>query len=676
MCFQLFNVAEVALDLPIQGTLTYKLPGWMLERVKPGCVVRVPLRKKQALGVVLQVYQVRQELQELKEVLELLDEEPLFSDVELRWYSWAARYYMHPLGRVLSTALRPMLPFLARARTGKEGDCLTGEEPCFAPPFALTSHQSKALEQIVPAVCQDRFEAFLLWGVTGSGKTEVYLRAAQAAMECGKQALVLVPEISLTHQLVREFKSRFGECVAVLHSRLSKGGRAAVWEGVRQGGFPLVLGARSAVFAPCRKLGLIIVDEEHDSAYKHEEGFRYNARDLALMRGKLSPCPVLLGSATPSMETYCNARQGRFRMLRLPERVGGGSLPKTQIVDLRRSFKAGGKRCVISPPLEEAMRQTLERGEQVLLFLNRRGFATFLLCPDCGHVFKCNNCEVVLVHHLSDAALRCHYCGWRIRALPVCPGCNGTNISDLGVGTEALELEVKERFPEARVVRMDRDTTARKHAQREMLASWRKGEADILIGTQMVAKGHHVPNVTLVGVILADTSLNLPDFRASERTFQLLLQVAGRAGRGERSGKVILQTYNPEHPAVIFSAGEDYESFAWRELALRREAGYPPFKHLALIRISGPREETTSQAASILKHTASTVCLQPGPVQWIGPSPAPISRIKGRSRWQLLLKSSSRKELHRSTALIMEEARKKLPQRVILSVDIDPQSFL
>lgn len=673
---QLLNLAEVALDLPIQGTLTYKLPGGLLEQVKPGCVVRVPLRKKKVLGIVLQVYRAQQGPQEFKEILELLDGEPLLSDVELQWYSWAARYYMHPLGKVLNTALRPMLSFLARSKTGREGRCLSGNEPSVGTPFPLTSHQSKALEEVLPAVRQGRFEAFLLWGVTGSGKTEVYLRAAEVAIECGKQIIALVPEISLTHQLVREFRSRFGDCVAVLHSRLSKGERAAMWKGVRQGGFPMVLGARSAIFAPCPKPGLIIVDEEHDPSYKHEEGFRYNARDLALVRGKFSQCPVLLGSATPSMESYVNARQGRFRMLRLPERVGGGSLPQTQIVDLRRSFKAGGKKFILSPPLEQAIKETLERGEQVLLFLNRRGFATFLLCPDCGHVFKCTNCEVTLVHHLSDGVLRCHYCGWRRPAFPVCPTCNGTNISDLGVGTEALEMEVRTKFPEAKVVRMDRDTTARKHAQREILRTWRKGEADVLIGTQMVAKGHHVPNVTLVGVILADTSLNLPDFRASERTFQLLLQVAGRAGRGDRAGRVILQTYNPEHPAVVFSVGEDYESFAWRELALRKEAGYPPFKHLALIRVSGPREDLTFQAASILKQTALKVCLQPGPVQWIGPSPAPISRLKGKSRWQLLLKAPSRKELHEITAQIMETAQKRLPPRVLLAVDIDPQSFL
>ncbi len=676
MCCGLFNLAEVAVDLPIHNTLTYKIPTELLGHVKPGCVVRVPLRSKQAMGVVIQVHQAQQLPSELKEVIELLHEEPIFTDLELQWYSWAARYYMHPLGRVLATALRPMLPGLARSKTGRKGTPEVAKGPALDPAFRLTIHQTEALEQIIPVVREGRFETFLLWGVTGSGKTEVYLRSAQAAVECGKQAMILVPEISLTHQLVREFRSRFGECIAVLHSRLSKGERAAMWMGVRQGSFPVVLGARSAVFAPCHKLGLIIVDEEHDPSYKHEEGFRYNARDLALVRGKLSHSPVLLGSATPSMEAYCNARQGRFHLLRLPQRVEGRPLPQAQVVDLRRRFRAGGKGNIISQPLEEAMRETLEKGEQVLLFLNRRGFATFLLCPDCGHVFNCANCAVALVHHLSDKALVCHYCGWRRPALPICPVCNNTNISDLGVGTEALELEVRRKFPGVRVVRMDRDTTTRKHAQQEILRTWRKGEADVLIGTQMVAKGHHVPNVTLVGVVLADTSLNLPDFRASERTFQLLLQVAGRAGRGDRAGRVILQTYNPEHPAVVFSMGEDYESFAWRELALRKEAGYPPFRYLALIRISGPREDTTSKAASVLKQAATEVCVKPGAVDWIGPSPAPISRLKGKCRWQLLLKAYSRVELHEAAARILERAKRKLPPRILLGVDIDPQSFL
>jgi primosomal protein N' (replication factor Y) len=322
------------------------------------------------------------------------------------------------------------------------------------------------------------------------------------------------------------------------------------------------------------------------------------------------------------------------------------------------------------------MAETLERGEQILLFLNRRGYATFLLCPDCGHVFQCPNCAVTLVHHRAQRALLCHYCGWEQPAAAMCPKCQGMEISELGLGTETLEVEVRERFPGARVLRMDRDTTSRKHAHAEILRSWRRGEADILIGTQMVAKGHHVPNVTLVGVVLADTSLNIPDFRASERTFQLLLQVAGRAGRGRRPGRVVVQTYHPRHPSILLAAAQDPSSFAAQEMALRKEAGYPPFRHLVLFRVSSPREEEALAGARFLGNLAHPICgKRPGMV-CLGPSPAPLGRLKGRFRWQLLLKGEARPDLHRVARHLLEATRSRLSSRIRLTVDVDPQSFL
>lgn len=671
------QLAEVALDIPIQGTLTYRIPPAIADMVRPGCVVEVPLRRRRARGVVLEVRCCPAAEGEFKDLLALLENEPIFTASELEWYTRAARYYLRPLGQVLATALNPVDALPRREGKTREGlQSSSREEGPHRSPPVLTKDQAQAVEEILPAIRSGRFQAFLLWGVTGSGKTEVYLRAAQAAVERGKQALVLVPEISLTHQLVREFRSRFGDKIAVLHSRLSKGERTQMWLAVHRGEVPLVLGARSAIFAPCHSLGLIIVDEEHDPSYKQEEGFRYNARDLALLRGKLCGLPVLLGSATPSLETYCNARLGKFRILSLPERLEGRPLPQTQIVDLRRQSKAKAKPRPISPHLQQAMAETLDRGEQVVLFLNRRGYATFLICLDCGHVFKCANCSVTLVHHLSEGTLRCHYCGWRQPTPALCPSCWGTRVSDLGMGTEALEEAVKESFPKARVLRMDKDTTTRRHAQAEMLRAWRRGEADVLIGTQMVAKGHHVPNVTLVGVIVADTSLNLPDFRASERTFQLLLQVAGRAGRGERPGRVVVQTYDPGHPAVIFSARKDFEAFASMELAQRKEAGYPPFGYLVLFRISSPREDWTVTWAGVLGDVARSLCRAVPTVQCLGPSPAPIWRLKGRFRWQLLLKGPSRAALHKLAAQVLDQASSKLPSKVRLTVDVDPQSFL
>ncbi len=550
------------------------------------------------------------------------------------------------------------------------------EERGEAPPL-LTSHQEGAMERIARAIQRETFQGLLLWGVTGSGKTEIYLRATELCLKKGRQAMVLVPEISLTHQLVREFRSRFGERIAVLHSRLSQGERCDMWREVHRSQLPIVLGARSALFAPCRDLGLIIVDEEHETSYKQEEGLRYHARDLALMRGKFSKAIVLLGSATPAVETFHNARKGKIAGLELPERVEGRPLPTVEIVDLRRQKAPEGGRGVLSRALQEAMEETLGKGEQTLLFLNRRGFATFLLCQDCGHVFQCPNCSVTLVHHRSEKALRCHYCGWGQPAPALCPACRGTGVTDLGMGTETIEEAVHERFPEARILRMDRDTTARKHAQKEILRAWRRGEADVLVGTQMVAKGHHVPNVTLVGVILADTSLNLPDFRAAERTFQLLLQVAGRAGRGDRPGRVIVQTFHPHHPAVLFSAAQDYRAFVANELPAREEAGYPPFRHLILFRMIGPGDEETAVAARLVGELARKICRRREGVDALGPSPAPLARIKGRYRWQLLLKGKTRGELHGAARQILELGRQGLLRsRVRLSVDVDPQSFL
>jgi primosomal protein N' (replication factor Y) len=551
------------------------------------------------------------------------------------------------------------------------------EEGAGPSPPLLTAHQTEAMDRIGRAMQREAFQGFLLWGVTASGKTEIYLRAAEVCLNKGRQAMVLVPEISLTHQLVRDFRSRFGEKIAVLHSRLSQGERCDVWREVHRWQLPIVLGARSALFAPCRDLGLIIVDEEHEAAYKQEEGLRYHARDLALMRGKFSKGVVLLGSATPAMETFHNARKGKIAALELPERVEGRPLPSVEIVDLRRQRTPRGGRGILSRALQQAMEEALGRGEQILLFLNRRGFATFLLCQDCGHVFQCPNCAVTLVHHRSERALRCHYCGWGQPAPALCPACQGMGVTDLGMGTETIEEAVRERFPGARVLRMDRDTTARKHAQREMLSAWRRGEADVLVGTQMVAKGHHVPNVTLVGVILADISLNLPDFRAAERTFQLLLQVAGRAGRGDRPGRVIIQTFHPRHPSVLFSAAQDYRAFVAQELQAREEAGYPPFRHLILFRLMGPGEEETASAARLVGEIARKICRKREGVACLGPSPAALARLKGRYRWQLLLKGKARGELHRAARQILELGRQGLSRsRVRLTVDVDPQSFL
>jgi primosomal protein N' (replication factor Y) len=655
-------------------TMTWQEKGW-LEITESSGWPHPGLRRIRSVGLSQAGRQVllQRELQGLRigsrqlEILHLLDRKGELSVVGVEGIIPGARGSLQGLekrGFVLIGYQEAQL----RA-SDAEGSAIS------CPPLP-TPHQKEAMTRIGETISQGAYRGFLLWGVTGSGKTEIYLQAAELCLDRGKQVLVLVPEISLTHQLVREFRSRFGGRIGILHSRLSRGERSEIWRAIHRSKISIVLGARSALFAPCHDLGLIIVDEEHDESYKQEEGFRYHARNLALMRGKLSDCVVLLGSATPSLETYYNAQKEKLACLRLPERVEGRPLPTVEVVDLRHRRKRRNGPGVFSSALQAAMEDTLEKEEQILLFLNRRGYATFLQCPDCGYVFQCRNCAVSLVYHRTEGALRCHYCGWHHPAPAVCPECRGMEVKDLGLGTETLEEAVRISFPGARVLRMDRDTTMRKHAHREILRAWRKGEADFLIGTQMIAKGHHVPNVTLVGVILADVSLNIPDFRASERTFQLMLQVAGRAGRGGRPGRVIIQTYNPHHPSIHFSVTQDYQSFARYELRAREAAGYPPFRHLVLFRVTGPDEDETATAARVVGDLAVLQCQKTRGLSCLGPSPAPILRLKGRYRWNILLKGYSRNDLHLVARKILHSLRSKLPSgRVRLTVDVDPHSF-
>jgi primosomal protein N' (replication factor Y) len=536
---------------------------------------------------------------------------------------------------------------------------------------ALTPAQQAAVDAL-RASRDEGFVAWLLHGVTGSGKTEVYLRAI-AAMPPGASALVLVPEISLTHQLVERVRARFGDAVAVLHSQLSVGERWDEWRRIARGAARIVVGARSAVFAPLRRLGLIIVDEEHDSSYKQGDGVHYHGRDVAVMRAKLAGCPIILGSATPSMESLANARGGRYRLLALPERVADRPLPPVRLVDLRAH--AAAQPPVLTPELAAALEANLAAGGQSLVFLNRRGFANFLQCRACGEPAMCPNCSVALTVHRRWGAARCHYCDHTIRPPAVCPECREAALIEWGVGTEQLETLLRQRFPGARVARMDRDTTRRKGSQQTLLGEWRAGRFDILIGTQMITKGHDVPGVTLVGVVLADAGLNFPDFRAAERTFQLLAQVAGRAGRGEKPGRVIVQTLQPEHYALQAAALHDYAAFAAAELAARRELGYPPFSRLILLRFegvdSGKVEALAGIAARTLRERAD------GRFGVLGPAPAAIERLRQRHRHHILLRGAQGAVLRQVVGAMLPELRaaaRASDTRVI--VDVDPQHML
>ena len=546
----------------------------------------------------------------------------------------------------------------------------SGEQVERDQPKELNRHQQAALQAVLQAADAAMFAPFLLHGITGSGKTEVYLQAIAHCLGLGKSALVLVPEISLTPQLVRRFRARFGDGIAVLHSALSDGERYDEWRRIRRGEASIVIGARSAIFAPLERIGIIVVDEEHEASFKQSDGLRYNARDLALVRGRDEGAVVLLGSATPLVTTIQAARDGRLTMLELPERVAGRPLPELLPITTRLTAESP-----LSPELLAELARNLERGEQSLLFLNRRGFATLLSCPSCGESLSCPNCSVSLTYHRGRGESRCHYCDYRVPAPGTCSACGELELKELGVGTERIEADLRAHFPEARIARMDSDTTGGKDGHNRILSRVAQGEIDILVGTQMIAKGHDFPGVTLVGVLQAEGSLYLPDFRAAERTFQVLSQVIGRAGRGELPGRVVLQAATPEHYAVARALEHDFDGFCTEELEFRQELGYPPFGHLAALLFSGTAEGATrdaaAQAARLLTQLKARLSLR---VEILGPAQAPLYRLRGRFRHQILVKAGQRADLRRLLAAYRRE--RTTATNVREALDIDPVDLL
>ncbi|MEW6112944.1 MAG: primosomal protein N' [Thermodesulfobacteriota bacterium] len=539
----------------------------------------------------------------------------------------------------------------------------------------LTADQQNAFRAIREAVGNGGFQPFLLFGVTGSGKTEVYLRAIQETLAQGKRALVLVPEIALTPQLARRFLRRLGGGVALFHSGLTRAQRLDEWRRIRSGQVNVVIGTRSAVFVPLEQLGLIVVDEEHDPSYKQEDSCPYNARDMAIARAKLDAACVVLGSATPSFETFVNAQRGKITRLDLPGRYHGGALPEVELVDLKAAVKANQKRAFLTPPLLKAISNALERQEQIVLFLNRRGFDTFAQCRSCGHVFKCPNCDISLAHHKRARDLRCHICGFSRAAPPLCPECAGSKLFFGGVGTQKVEEELTELFPAARIERLDRDAIRRRNALEQILDRFRKKEVDILTGTQMIVKGHDFPGISLVGVLCGDLSLHFPDFRASERTFQLIAQVAGRTGRGADPGRVILQTFDPGHEAIQFAAKQAYEQFFDQDCVMRQELLYPPFGYLILIRVEGNSEKRVEDKAVAIGRAARQLKAGARDVTILGPAPSPRRKMVGRYRWQLLLKGANRGPLRDLVGAVQAEGHLKAHGLRIV-VDVDPVDML
>jgi primosomal protein N' (replication factor Y) len=548
-----------------------------------------------------------------------------------------------------------------------------------APP-APTPAQAEAIAAVCAALGRG-FEVFLLNGVTGSGKTEVYLQVAGRAAEGGRGVLVLVPEIALITQMERRFRARFGEGVAVLHSGLSDGERYDQWCRVLGREARIVIGARSAVFAPLGELGAVIVDEEHDDSYKQEGGMPYHARDLAVLRGRQAGAVVLLGSATPSLQSFYNVRRGKYRELRLPRRVEARPMPAVEVVDLRRMRDLRGPGRFISPELARAMGEALSRGEQVLLFLNRRGYATLAVCAGCGAPLRCRHCDLALTLHRAAEAFHCHACGFsRPAAGAACDACGADKLKRLGLGTEKVEAAAAALFPGARVARMDRDTTRRKGAVLELLKRLRAREIDVLVGTQMVAKGHDFPEITVVGIVCADLTLSFPDFRAGERTFQLLAQVAGRAGRGDRPGRVILQTYNPGHFCITAARDQDFEGFYRREIGFREALGYPPAARMAQLRVAGTDPARVRGMAEELGRTLRALREEdPGfaAVQVMGPVEAAVARVAENYRWQILLKAPGSGILHRFLGrALLDRRRPREDRRAHVAVDVDPVFLL
>ncbi|MFJ7468961.1 primosomal protein N' [Peribacillus frigoritolerans] len=541
-------------------------------------------------------------------------------------------------------------------------------------PFTLTAEQSAALKPIQENIHRDEHDVFLLYGVTGSGKTEVYLQAIASVIEKGKEAIMLVPEISLTPQTVKRFKERFGEQVAVMHSGLSVGEKYDEWRKIHRKEVKVVVGARSAVFAPFENLGLVIIDEEHESSYKQEETPRYHARDVAIERAKSYGCPVILGSATPTLESFARAKKNVYKLLTLSQRMNKNALPAVDIVDMREELRTGN-RSMFSELLFTKLKDRLDKGEQTVLMLNKRGHSSFVMCRSCGLVINCPNCDISLTYHRFNDIMKCHYCGFEEGMPSVCPECESEHIRFFGTGTQKVEEELAKILPEAKVIRMDVDTTSKKGSHERLLNAFGEGKADILLGTQMIAKGLDFPNITLVGVLSADTMLHLPDFRSSEKTFQLLTQVSGRAGRHQLPGEVVIQTYTPEHYSIELSALQDYAAFYEREMYLRRQSHYPPYYYVVLITVSHEDlMKTVSVTEKITNYLGSR--LNRDSVV-LGPVASPISRINNRYRYQCLIKYKREPDLNQHLRTLLEYYQKETAQNHLqISIDLNPQIMM
>lgn len=643
---------EVAFNLPVKRLFTYLLPDGL--DAPPGSRVAAPFGARSLVGCVVSRRDAPPAgVTEVKEISRLVDKDPLFGEETLETARWMSVRYICSLGE----ALFAMLP---GGRREKETEDLPPDEEERG--YELASQQKSAIE----AITARPEGSYYLFGVTGSGKTDVFLSVARATAAKGLGVIYLVPEISLTHQVVRTFRSIFKERLAVLHSALTPSQRLGEWQRVRGGEVDVAIGARSAVFAPFKKLGLIVIDEEHEGSYKSHSTPRYHARQVAMFRASREKAILLMGSATPSVEAWHHMREGKLTSFSLPDRVSGGRPPRMEIVDMRR------QKAPLSAPLLEEMARTRAEGRQTILFLNRRGFSYFFHCKSCGFQMTCRHCSVALTYHKERGRMVCHYCGYSEPPISQCPECGSLDVGYSGFGTEGIEEELERAFPGISVRRLDTDSVRTRKGLRQALSDFRDGKTEVLIGTQMVAKGLNFPGVKLVGIVNADTGFQLPDFRAAERTFSLLVQVSGRAGRTLPDGKVLIQTFQPDNPAIVLATQGRLADFYARELDIRRQLGFPPFARLVRIVVRGKSMEAVTAAAAGLGRDLGRALA--GCAEVLGPAECPISRISGNSRVQLIIRSRDLKTAHGRLVSIIDET--KTPSGVYLEVDVDPQSLL
>ncbi len=733
-------LADVAVPLPVDGTLTYSVPNAMLDEVAVGKRVVVPVKSKLLTGIIWKIRSGEKARSGLRPIREIIEPQPVLTRELMKLAEWISGYYAEPLGEVVACMVPPQPGFrnlyrLARDPGGLAMAILKAEEPekfallealkdgkarstetlrrktalkglkahledlvargylerqmllrgrregkAIRQPRAseihlerhdLTREQHLAYEVISEAIDGHVFKVFLLHGVTGSGKTEVYLRAIEHAIHLGRKALYLVPEIGLTPQVMQRVRGYFGERCAVLHSQITPAERYRTWRRIRWGEVDVVVGARSAVFAPLDNLGVVVVDEEHDASYKQQETPRYNAREVAIMRARTTNSVAILGSATPSLESYYNATVGKYHLCELSQRISGGELPRVEIIDLKNSEDSS----LVTPQVKTEILNSVEKNEQVLLFINRRGYSNYIQCTECGFVGRCRNCNVTLTYHLRAKELRCHYCDYVEPAWPACPKCDGTKITYVGSGTQRIEEWLAKDFPHVLTRRFDRDVTRRRGRAEEVLSDFTSGLVGFLVGTQMVAKGHDFKHVGLVVVVNADVTMNLPDFRSAERTFQILTQVAGRAGRGEVPGRVLIQTFNPDHHSLAYVACHNYRGFYENEILLRKDLSYPPFRRLARVIFLGRRNNEAKDAAHTFAGIARRLASRyPQDFEIVGPARAPLAKIRNVYRWHILIKVAPTKRAGSFIRKCLEKMPSGGHEKIV--VDVDPQVLM